>query len=290
MRLAYADLPLSFEQNAGQAPGPAKFFANGRGYRLELAPDEAVLSLSAPARNGGAEAALPEAHLHLKLMGANPNPSVEGTGELAEKSFYFVGRTPSDWKANVPNFGRVTYKQVYPGIDLIYYGNQQQLEYDFTVLPGADPNVIHLQVTGAQKVTTDAAGNLVLQTSKGHVELKKPVIYQQKSEGREEIGGKFLIARGNEVAFSVGHYDRSRPLIIDPVLRYTTYVGRTVNDQVNGIALGPDGTTYVAGVAAPPTGSGPNEAFVAHLAADGKTPGSFLGKTHLWASAARIGG
>jgi hypothetical protein len=198
---------------------------------------------------------------------------MQGAGELEGRASYFIGNRPDRWHRNVPNFGRVLYEDVYPGIDLVYYGNQRQLEYDFTVRPGANPSVIRILASGAQNIAIDAAGNLALFTKHGEVQLRKPVVYQLLETKRREIAGNFQIAKGNQISFAVGDYDRSRPLVIDPTLNYATYVGQTVNDKVNGIAVGTDGSTYVAGVTSPANSSAAQaqESFVAHLAADGKT-------------------
>ena len=279
MRLASSNLPLSFEPNFGQVPGPAEFVSAGRGYHLELSRTEAVLNLIAPvsSKTPGAAHRVPSRSPHtdqlrLKLIGANQKASGRGINPLAAKSFYFLGSTPALWHTNIPNFGRVLYKQIYPGIDLVYYGNQQQLEYDFMLQPGADPGAIRLRVEGARKMAIDSAsGDLILSSAGGEVRLRKPSLYQVAATQRREIAGNFQVLKGEEVSFSVGPYDHSLPLVIDPVLQYATYVGQTINDQVNGIALGLDETAYVAGIAAPANTSGVNQAFVAHLSDDGKT-------------------
>ena len=229
-RLAYDGLPLSFEANIGQATEPTKFLAIGQGYRLELVPDGAVLHLTVPNRiktkrrseripphlssKLGPAVSAKEKYLRLNFLGANPNPGMQGVGDLRGKSSYFVGRDPRQWHLNVPNYRRVLYQQIYPGIDLVYYGNQRQLEYDFTVQPGADPKSIRLRVTGARRIGVDSDGNLVLSTKEGEVQLKKPTVYQEVDNVRREIAANFEVARGNQISFAVGDYDSSRPLVI----------------------------------------------------------------------------
>ncbi|MGC1607087.1 MAG: SBBP repeat-containing protein, partial [Candidatus Acidiferrum sp.] len=167
------------------------------------------------------------------------------------------------------NYARVQYRGIYPGVDLLYYGNQHQLEYDFILAPGADPDQIRLSVAGARRVELDAQGNLLLATDQGEVVLRKPLVYQQLGDTRREVAGNFRV-EGQEVSFAIGDYDRNRQLVIDPTLNYATYLGRSVNDKVNAIALGSDGSTYVAGIAPAITSGGQDEAFVAHISTDGK--------------------
>src|SRR5438105_8877788 len=169
---AYGKLPLSFEINAGQTDGRVKFLSRGAGYSLFLTSTEAVLSLERSRRTGetteqedNRSGFAPNDVLRMKLMGANPSPKIEGSDELPGKSNYFIGNDPKSWRVNVSNFGRVDYRGVYPGVDVLYYGNQRQLENDFIVAPGVDPKVINLAFVGAKKISTNAAGNLVLETA-----------------------------------------------------------------------------------------------------------------------------
>src|SRR5262249_30304377 len=165
IQAAYGQLPLAFEANQGQAAAPINFMAHGSGYALALTPAEAVLALQKPASTPGKPApGTPGDVVQLQLVGANPAAPVVGQDELITKSNYFIGSDPSQWRTNVPNYGQVEYQGVYPGVNLVYYGNQGQLEYDFVVAPGADPGAITLAVQGTQGLTLDAEGNLVLPT------------------------------------------------------------------------------------------------------------------------------
>src|SRR5208282_73288 len=304
--LSYAELPLRFEQNQGQAAHSARFVAAGQGYRVSLLPQGALLDFIPPehrknsrhvrygqAGNSKLEAGISETHsepgrtvgrsrLSLSVVGANPNAQMQGLNPLSTAIFYYEGKDPSQWRKNVATYGKVKYQDLYPGIDLVYYGNQDQLEYDFVVAPGKDPGQIRLEVAGARQLRFDEGGNLILATKDGEVLLRKPQVYQMNGETRQEIAGNFSLD-GTRVAFLVGAYDSSRALVIDPTLNYAAYVGRSVNDKVNGIALGSDGSTYVAGIAPAMTASGQNEAFVAHISADGKT---LLYMTYLGGSSA----
>src|SRR5438128_5881361 len=197
---AYGKLPLSFAITQGQTDGRAKFLSRGAGYNLFLTSTEAVLSLEqsrgAPeterrGRKGSGRAKIDV--LRMKLVGANSAPKIEGSDQLPGKSNYFIGNNPKNWRVNVSNFGRVHYSGIYPGVDVVYYGNQRQLENDFVVSPGVDPKVINLAFDGAKKISTDAAGNLVLETASGQVQLQKPVAYQEVDGSRHEIDVRYKV-------------------------------------------------------------------------------------------------
>ena len=265
---AYGKLPLQFEANAGQTDERVRFTARGVGYTLFLTGREAVLTLREPARAAAGAAAParedarrpfePEATtpvtyrvLRMKLAGATTEPSeVVGLDELPGKFNYFVGNDPAKWRAGVPSYAKVFYRGVYPGIDLVYYGNQRQLEYDFLVAPGADPRAIRLEFDGADRATVDGEGALVLETPGGEVRMRRPVVYQPAEGGeRREIEARFVVTGKNSVSFSVGEYDRGRPLVIDPILSYSTYVGSGGNEYAYGIAVDAAGSAYVTGTA-----------------------------------------
>src|SRR5262249_55469981 len=152
----------------------------------------------------------------------------------------------SQWHTNIPNFGRVEYENVYPGIDLAYYGNQGQLEYDFVVAPGSDPNAIQLSIQGAQSLSLDAQGNLVLHEPGGDVIEQAPVVYQQIGSVRQAVAGKFVL-QGNTVGFQVGAYDPSRPLVIDPTLSYSSFIGSGKYSETFAIAVDSTGDAYLTG-------------------------------------------
>ena len=253
---SFGKLPFSFEVNKGQIEDPVKFLSHGPGYDLFLTANEAVLTLQKPKSPPGADKSQQAAAdakvregsvLRLKMIGANAAPQIEGQDELPGKVNYFFGNDPEKWQRNVPTYRKVYYKDVYPGIDVVYYGNQRQLEYDFVVDPGANPKVIKFSVAGAEKIGLDEKGNLLLSLKHGDVSLNKPLIYQLTEDGsRREIKGEYVI-KGSEIRFKVQNFDSGKPLVIDPVLSYSTYLGGPGNEQTNGIAVDSQGNAYVTG-------------------------------------------
>jgi hypothetical protein len=316
----YGDQALVFEPNHGQTDDQVKFLSRGRGFALFLTSTDAVLALVQPSdslisrlegknfnglSHSSQTTAFRSTSLRLKLEGANPSPTVIGLDELPSRSNYFIGNDSTKWRTNVPNYAKVQYKNVYPGVNLIYYGNQRQLEYDFVVAPGADPRSIALAIVGGEAgrqslsqplVQIDRDGNLVVQTEGGKIHLRKPVVYQpSQQEGRPTfVDGNYVLSasriqdpwsefaeREYEVRFEVAAYDHTRPLIIDPVLSYSTYLGGSQNDVGNSIAVDSSGNAYVTGwtlstnfpTSSPiqATSGGGYDAFVAKLDAAGSS-------------------
>jgi hypothetical protein len=214
----------------------------------------------------------------MQLTGAN---SVHGTGldPQGGVSNYIVGNDPSDWRIGVPNDAEVQYQNVYPGIDVVYHGNQEQLEYDFVVAPGANPELIQLAFQGQQSLTLDGQGNLVLQTANGNIVEEAPTLYQTINGVREAVSGRYVLENGGRVGIAVGAYNPGQQLTIDPVLSYSTYLGGSAEDGGFGIAVDSAGEAYVVGrtlsinfpVDDPiqPAGTGNKEAFIAKLNASG---------------------
>ncbi|MBZ5642600.1 MAG: choice-of-anchor D domain-containing protein [Acidobacteriia bacterium] len=258
----YVGLPLSFEKNNGQSDARVKFMSRGPGYNLFLTGDEAVLALPqgpapACAKKGNAkpctqaEATAPRkaSFLRLKMAGAAPNAGVSGLDRLPGNTSYFIGNDPRKWHANVPNFEKVEYSNIYPGIDLIYYGNQQQLESDFVLAPGADPQKIQIEIDGASRTRLDAQGNLVFSTGAGDVRLMRPGIYQIVRGAHVNVEGHYVLLAENRVGFEVGPYDAAKPLVIDPTLVYATFLGGSSlsGDLGNAITVDGAGNAYVTG-------------------------------------------
>jgi hypothetical protein len=240
----YGNLPLRFEENVGQADQGIRYVSHGSGYELMLAQNEAVLALKQPSKRQPLASIL-----RLGLEGTNTAAAVGGVEKLAGRVNYFIGNDPRKWHTDVPSYARVKYAAIYPGVDLVFYGNQRRLEYDFVVSPGADPKSIALRVGGSSGLRLDAQGNLQMGVSGGEVELLKPYAYQERNGTREAVAAEFALADGNRVTFGVGKYDHQRALIVDPVLTYSTYLGGSATgDAGNGIAVDPQGHAYITGV------------------------------------------
>jgi hypothetical protein len=256
----YGKLPLSFEANHGQTDARVKFLSRTGSFALFLTGDEAVLALSekkasadkskiavaantlpssmAAAKTGGV--------LRMKLRKANPAAKVTGVDELAGTSNYFIGNDPAKWRTNVPTYAKVKYEGIYSGIDLVYYGNQRQLEYDFIIAPGANPSRIQFDIRGAKRIRQDGNGELVFRVGEDEIRWHKPVVYQEKGGTRQEIAAHYAVTDTNRVGFEVAKYDASRPLYIDPLI-YSTYLGGSNVDVGYGIAVDSSGNAYVTG-------------------------------------------
>lgn len=249
---AYGQLPLSFEANQGQTDAQVRYLARGDGYALFITPTAAVLNIQAA--GVGASQGIDGVALKMQLVGANASPNVIGQGPQAGTTNILNGNDPSDWYTGIASYAKVLEQGVYPGVDLVYYGNQQQLEYDFTVAPGADPGAIKLDIQGAESTTIDAQGNLVLHTAIGDVVEQSPVLYQESGGVRQAVSGQYVLDADGQVGFAVGAYDHSLPLVIDPTLSYSTYLGGSpsignedATDSGAKIAVDAEGNAYIVG-------------------------------------------
>jgi len=239
---------------------------------LLLRAQEAVMVLP----SGSSTPAL----VRMKLIGAASTSASQPENLLPSVSHYYIGDDPKQWHPNVPNYERVKFEQVYPGIDLVYYGNQQSLEYDFVLRPGAEPNKIRLAYSGADSMHMDTDGDLILNVQGKELRQRRPLVYQEIGGKRVEVVGRYeLTKRTREVRFAVAHYDRSKPLIVDPVLVYSTYLGGASVDVGSAIAVDGTGAAYVTGFTSGsfPTlnaeqntyGGGMTDAFVSKLSPSG---------------------
>ena len=272
---AYGQLPLAFEPNEGQFDPAVRFLARGQGYSLFLTDNQAVFALQqpvspnpSPSRSSASKKFDPFSTavgnvqhstrvVAMTLVGTDLNRTAastrfEGEQPLEGKSNYFIGNDPTRWHTNVSNYSRVSLKEVYPGIDLAYYGRQGQLEYDFIVAPGSDPRAIALKFEGADKLELNAGGELVLHTGGQELRQPLPTIYQEQNGVRQAVKGSYIEKENGQIGFEIGNYNPALALIIDPVLFYSTYLGGTGDDSGQSIAVDGQGNAYVTGVSNSP--------------------------------------
>lgn len=236
LQASYGQLPLAFTVNEGQSASPINYVAHGSGYSIALTAQQAQLSLG----QGNTSTTL-----DLQLVGANASGQAIGQDELITKTNYLTGNDPSKWLTNIANYGQVEYQNVYKGVDAVYSGNQGQLETTFLIHPGASACVIQMQVQGAQSLSLDSQGDLVIHTSGGDVIEQAPIAYQNINGLRQAVSSRFVLEGNNQVVFEVGAYDPSQTLVIDPTLTYSTYLGGA--DTYNeGIAVDSSGNAYLA--------------------------------------------
>jgi hypothetical protein len=277
-------LPLSFETNRGQAEADVEFVGRANGFGLLLKPNQAVFSLRKtkpmPARRSvlnemqlNDESAQPHL-LTMELEGANPTPLISGKEPREVRANYFIGNDPAKWIRGVETYSRVLYSGVYEGVDLVFYGNDRQLEYDFTVAPGADPKEIRLRFLGADNQELSPEGSLILHTPAGAVRHRHPVAYQEDSGMRVEVPASFKQLEDGTIGFEIGVYDPGLPLVIDPVLVYSTYLGGSTADNCNGILVDADGNAFLVGDSSSSNflrnaSPGNSDVFVGKLSPDG---------------------
>lgn len=229
-KAAFARLPLRFELNQGQFDPSVRFAARAGDWKLLL-------------KNQGPTLTLPGAqNVELSLLHSNPAPRIEALDRLTAHTDYFIG-TRQNWHANIANYSRVAYRDVYPGVDVVYYGRDNRLEYDFVLQPGADPAAIRMQFRGARRLRVTPEGDVAFEAADGRMIQKRPVIYQQD----RTIGGRYVLLSHNVIGLKLDRYDRTRPLTIDPVLVYSTYFGGPLTDQIIGVKVDSKGLLYVVG-------------------------------------------
>jgi len=242
-------MPLSFEPNVGQNESVARFTARGTGYTLQLEAARALLRFAGPKASEGSKT------VTMEMVEGNRTPEVTGEDALLGKANYFPTKDPKTWFSNIPTYSRVKYSAVYPGIDLAYYGNANRLEFDFMLLPKADPGQIRMKLTGSDEARIDKDGNLVLRVGKDDIRFLVPVAYQTSADDkrRDTVSASYRLEKAANgepamVSFALGSYDRTRPLVIDPVvlapaLSYAQYV----NGYAADVTVDASGNTYVTG-------------------------------------------
>lgn len=243
-----AKAPLAFEPNLGQADPQVRFVSRGPGYNLFLTPEEAVLVLRSGAVPAPREIPTTEPRrqvVRMRTLGASP-VALEGIERQAGRSHYLQAGYPELSVTDVPRFGKVAARGVYPGIDIVYHGDRDHLEYDFVVAPGADPDRIRLGFEGVAGMSVDAAGDLHLRLAEGELVQPAPVLYQEIAGERRLVEGAFAL-EGDRVGFRVASYDRTQPLVIDPQILWARLLGGSSNDYGTSIAVTPNGQAYIAG-------------------------------------------
>ncbi len=243
----FNNLPIRFEPNQGQFSEDVEFAARGVGFGLFITQDDAVLILDKAGAKSKRNINSEITPLQLRFQGASAT-SARGEDEQSSKTYYFIGNDPAKWRTNVPNFGKVRQPEMYPGVDVVYYGSNGTIEYDLELKPGADLDQIKLGINGVKKIETDVDGSLLLVTEEGTLRQQAPIVYQKIDGVKKQLKGRYQILKDNLIGFAVPNYDPTKSLTIDPILHYSSYLGGNAEDQGLSVALSVAGDrTYIAG-------------------------------------------
>lgn len=237
----FYEVPLYFEENSGQVDSDVKYLSRGPGYTFYFTPQEIVMAL----QNCKEEKS---ALLKIKFLGTCQEPVLKGVDEQECKSHYFIGNDSSKWLTSISNYGKVIYEKIYPGVDAIFYGNKQHLEYDLCVTPGGNPQDIRFCIEGAENIAIDSVGHLsVYLANREIVQIQKPMVYQWIDGEKKWVDAQFVLFGQNEIGFHLSSYNVKETLIIDPVLVYSSFLGGDGNDQGFSISVDNYGHVYVTG-------------------------------------------
>ncbi len=280
-------LPMVFEQNQGQTASEYRYLVRRDGMSVLFLPGGVDFRLP---HHG-----VPSSEVHLRLVGSQASPA--GFALQAGRTNYLLGSDASKWIRNVPQFAKVEYPELYPGISLIFYGNDDSLEHDFVLQAGANPTQIAFRLSGAQAVELNAHGDLVVRLDTGNLLLRRPVAYQEAGNDRTKVSATFVLAKDRTIGFRIGRYDHARPLVIDPVFTFSTYLAGTGLDRVSAVTTDTSGNIYAVGstsstdfptaAAEQPRSGGGNDVFVSKLDPSGHT---LLYSTYLGGSGDDWGG
>lgn len=277
MPAALGNLPLYFTAASGPTNHPAQFVAQGGDSQFLISPVEAQFNLQ---KSDAATREISSRTVRMRFVGANSRAQILGKDELPGKINYLVGNNPSQWQTGMATFARLRVEQLYPGVNLTYYGNQRQLEYDLAIAPGVNPDAIQIRFGGVDKTSIGAQGELILALGKDEIDQPKPVIYQVINGQRQVVSGGYRLVDAHTVAFAIGKYDGRLPLVIDPVLSFSTYFGGNGNDTAWSVALDTNGFIYIAGDTLSsqfPTNSRPN-GYQTNFSGGGITGDAFVAK------------
>lgn len=235
---------IRFETNVGQTDTLVKFLARSKDYVLYFTQHKAIVSV----KKTDSSDLFKECHtINMQIAGANPQVQITGRNMMLGKINYYRGNNPDAWQANIANYASIEYKNIYPYTDLIYYGNEGQLEFDFVVMPGGNPERIQLNFSSDEKMKIDKQGNLIFSGGNNPLFLKKPVAYQEKKGNRIPVSAEYIFRSSNQVGFSLGDYNPELPLVIDPLLVYFSYLGSSDSERGQAIAIDKEGCAYVTG-------------------------------------------
>lgn len=284
---SYARLPIRFERNQGQADPQVRYLSRGEGFTIFLTSNEAVLNLNPPnflaSKPGPSsikgkidQGEIETSVLRIKLVGANPDPKIVGVVESSGKSHYFFGKDSKNWQRNISNYHKVKYQKIYPGIDMVFHGRERRIEYDFVISPGTDPDTIRLEFSGVEAMEMGEGGRLLLRMKDGEIIQHKPTIYQYVRGKKKYVPGGYKLEGKNTVGFKMAAYDAKLPLIIDPILSYSTYLGGPQAEEGHGIAVDGAGNVFVTGFT--PAGGFPSTWSSPGLATSGDSGNVFVTK------------